>query len=90
MRAARLGVRMDSLLLSCRTLSFLIACRFIPALGLSHLAPSLHSEFAAGLCLEAQALTVVRSAPEFARMISATLRNVSLGQPVAFSTISGV
>src|SRR6266566_3231790 len=36
MRAARLGVRMDSLLLSCRTLSFLIACRFIPALGLSH------------------------------------------------------
>src|SRR5438876_7592534 len=36
MRAARLGVRMDSLLLSCRTLSFLIACRFIPALGLSY------------------------------------------------------
>src|SRR6266478_5179551 len=50
-----------SLLLSCRTLSFLIACRFIPALRLSHLAPSLHSEFAARLCLEAQALTVVRS-----------------------------
>ena len=37
MRSATLGVRMDSLLLSCRTLSFLIACRFIPALGLSHL-----------------------------------------------------
>src|ERR1039457_3932144 len=31
MRSARLGVRMDSPLLSCRTLSFLIACRFIPA-----------------------------------------------------------
>src|ERR1017187_826665 len=30
--SARLGVRMDSLLLSCRTLSFPIACRFIPAL----------------------------------------------------------
>src|SRR5450759_588483 len=37
MRPARLGVRMDSLLLSCRTLSFPIACRFIPAHGLSHL-----------------------------------------------------
>src|SRR5258708_7794057 len=36
MRAAKLGVRVDSLLLSCRTLSFPIACRFIPALGLSH------------------------------------------------------
>ena len=36
MRPARLGVRMDSLLLSCRTLSFPIACRFIPAHGLSH------------------------------------------------------
>jgi len=30
MRNARPGVRMDSLLLSCRTLSFLIACRLIP------------------------------------------------------------
>ena len=37
MRPARLGVRMDSLLLSCRTLSFLIACRFIPAHRLSYL-----------------------------------------------------
>src|ERR1019366_1856024 len=36
MRPARLGVRMDSLLLSCRTLSFPIACRFIPALRLPH------------------------------------------------------
>src|SRR5674476_123931 len=36
MRPARLGVRMDSLLLSCRTLSFPIACRFIPAHRLSH------------------------------------------------------
>ena len=36
MRPARLGVRMDSLLLSCRTLSFPIACRFISALRLSH------------------------------------------------------
>ena len=37
MRPARLGVRMDSLLLSYRTLSFPIACRFIPAHGLSQL-----------------------------------------------------
>src|SRR6266567_966209 len=35
-RSARLRVRMDSLLLSCWTLSFLIACRFIPALRLPH------------------------------------------------------
>src|ERR1019366_5532778 len=39
MRPARFGVRMDSLLLSCRTLSFPIACRFIPAHRLSHLVP---------------------------------------------------
>ncbi len=32
MPAARLGAKMVSLLLSCRTLSFLTTCRFIPAL----------------------------------------------------------
>src|SRR6266568_435959 len=37
-RSARLRVRMDSLLLSCWTLSFLIACRFIPALRPPHAA----------------------------------------------------
>ena len=31
MLAARLGAKMDSLLLSCRTLSFPTTCRFIPA-----------------------------------------------------------
>src|SRR6266481_3874439 len=32
MLAARLGAKMDSLLLSCRTLAFPTICRFIPAL----------------------------------------------------------
>src|ERR1035441_3490378 len=53
MRPARPGVRMDSLLLSCRTVSFPIACRFIPAHLLSHKAPNspLRELFPPGRCL---------------------------------------
>src|SRR5580658_5623918 len=43
-------------------------------------------------CVHATAYAndVVRSAPELARMVSATLRKMSCGQPVVRSTISGV
>src|SRR5262245_37222296 len=43
-------------------------------------------------CVHATAYAndVVRSAPELARIVSATLRNTSLGHPVPFSTTSGV
>jgi hypothetical protein len=38
----------------------------------------------------AYAQEVVRSRPEFARIVSATFRKVAWGQPVTCSTISGV
>jgi hypothetical protein len=38
----------------------------------------------------AYAHEVVRSRPEFSRIVSATFWNISLGQPVTRSTISGV
>src|SRR6267154_289897 len=43
-------------------------------------------------CVHATAYAndVVRSAPELARIVSATLRKTSLGHPVPFSTTSGV